>query len=644
LFRTARRRSIPLVLALLVGASLGAAAPARSQTVVGAVDIATQIGISLVSKSWSANVGDYDADGDQDLMIVPHNQMASRLYRNDDGMFTEVFPGLFKKRDRHDCAWGDANVDGRLDLYCTVGTSSGTAANPKELWIQQTAGGFIDRAAAWGVTDDIGRGRTTTFVDVNHDRYPDLFVGNEYPRQDGKPSPNRLFINANGSSFTSAPSYGLDVEVGGMCVQAADFDRDGWEDLLVCGQTALHLYRNNGGTSFTDVAGSWGVGSVVSGLHNALLADLAGDGKLDLVVVTQTSLRVFPQTTSRFGSVSYQLALKAGRWVAAGDFQGDGHQDLYVVQKCRNGINDPDYLLLGDGTGSSFVQVTSLPQASEGCGDVVEPIDRNGDGKDEFVVLNGLGYTAQGPVQVISASAATGTACTISGTSGADHLIGTSGDDVICGLGGNDILEGRGGADLLLGGDGNDTLIGGPGPDRLTGGAGTDLASYAERTNGVSGNDTLIGSAVANRLTGGAGNDTLRGGGAADKLIPGAGDDTVIGDAGRDIVSFLAGPVTVDLATGSASGEGADTISTAEIVQGSPQGDTIIGSDAAETLNGLGGTDRITGGRGADSLLGGGGGDILDGVDGVGGNDTLDGKEGTDSCSADPNDVLISCP
>ncbi len=324
-----------------------------------ATDIAPEAGLSQVSKSWSTNVGDYDADGDPDLMYVLHNEMPSKLYRNDGGVFTEVYGGTFKQQDRHDCAWGDANVDGRLDLYCSLGASSGTGTSLKELWIQQAAGGFINRAAQFGVTDPYGRGRTDTFLDVNHDAYPDLFVGNQYPRQDGIPVPNHLYLNDGGTAFTPAPSYGLDVEVGGLCVQAADVNRDGWEDLLVCGKTKLHLYLNDHGTRFVDVSDAWGLTALVNGLHNARLADLTGDGKLDLALVTKSKLRVLPQGAGAFGPVTFSRTLTAGEWVAAGDFQGDGALDLYVVQTCRNNLNDPDVLLLGDGTGASFSESRS---------------------------------------------------------------------------------------------------------------------------------------------------------------------------------------------------------------------------------------------------------------------------------------------
>src|SRR5215218_3526005 len=66
------------------------------------------------------------------------------------------------------------------------------------------------------------------------------------------------------------------------------------------------------------------------------------------------------------------------------------------------------------------------------------------------------------------------TACTLSGTSGADVLTGTPANDVICGRGGNDTLKGAEGADILYGGLGNDELRGGKGSDSLVGGRGAD--------------------------------------------------------------------------------------------------------------------------------------------------------------------------
>jgi len=91
--------------------------------------------------------------------------------------------------------------------------------------------------------------------------------------------------------------------------------------------------------------------------------------------------------------------------------------------------------------------------------------------------------------------------CTITGTSGDDHLRGTAGRDVICGLGGDDRIDGRGGDDAVFGDAGNDRVDGGDGADTLYGDDGADTLS------GGSGDDVLSGGPGEDHLTGGPGAD-----------------------------------------------------------------------------------------------------------------------------------------
>jgi hypothetical protein len=376
-----------------------------------AVDVAREAGIYRWGHDWDAAVGDADLDGWPDVMITTHGDGSDLLYRNDHGVFSEISQGLFRKKDRHDCDWGDASADGLPDLYCTIGAGQGTSIKRNELWIQIPGGGFTNMAAAYGVEDNFGRGRRTVFIDVNHDPYPDLFVGNRYPRQDSIPSPNRLFINQGGTSFRDATEYGLDLEVGGDCAQAVDYNDDGWQDLLVCGQydastpdpNGLRLYRNNGGGSFTDVTSAVGISGVAT---SAVLVDLDGDGDRDLARIHQKGASVQLQSAGHFGTKIPIALFSRGRWIAAGDADGDGDSDLFLVQRCPKDLspNLPDELLMNDGTGQSYTQAT-IPQTTQGCGDVVAPLDYNQDGKTDFLVLNGGPYTGQmpaGPVQLIT--------------------------------------------------------------------------------------------------------------------------------------------------------------------------------------------------------------------------------------------------
>ena len=169
------------------------------------------------------------------------------------------------------------------------------------------------------------------------------------------------------------------------------------------------------------------------------------------------------------------------------------------------------------------------------------------------------------------------------GTSGDDNpLPGTSGDDVIVGRGGDDVIRGGGGNDLICGSGGADTVRGGDGDDTLSGGA---------------------------------------------------GDDDVLGGAGEDTAVYSQSPtgVNVNLATGQATGEGADQLTGVERVSGSDYGSDILrASDAGSTLDGGFGADVLIGGASADFLLSGSTDAEPDRLEGGGGADTLDFGDPTD--------------
>lgn len=362
-----------------------------------AEDVAAEAGIYEVTPTFSAAVADYDRDRWPDFLLSRHGDGPARLYINDrDGRFTEVGAGTFVQTDRHDCVAGDVDDDRRPDIFCSTGAKNGIGLKQNELWMNGPGLEFVDRAVESGVMDSFGRGRHSAFIDVDRDRFPDLFVGNDAVRLDGLPSPNRLFMNLGGSSFQEAPGLGVDLEIDVRCAQATDVNGDGWQDLLVCSNGGPRVYRNDRGTGFADVTASMRLSRLTDVLR-AALADLNGDGKPDLVAVSATELQVLHQRAGRFRTV-FRRTLAQGVGPAVGDADGDGRLDVYVVQGGRV-VNEPDVMLLNDGRGDSFTEIP-IPQASEGSGDAAYPMDYDRNGLTDFLVLNGSG--GAGPVQLIA--------------------------------------------------------------------------------------------------------------------------------------------------------------------------------------------------------------------------------------------------
>lgn len=271
------------------------------------------------------------------------------------------------------------------------------------------------------------------------------------------------------------------------------------------------------------------------------------------------------------------------------------------------------------------------------------------------------------------------------GTRGNDVIVGRGGHDLvrsgggkdrICGSAGEDVLLSGSGKDLLDGGQGADYLAGGPGRDRILGGPGDFNVLRGNQGNdtlrGGPGLDFLLGEAGNDRLDGAGGifdrasfffsaapvavdlntgiatgegsdtmaniedlegsqhSDTLIGNAAENFFFPLGGDDAVTGGDGFDLVSFFGAPapVNVNLTTGTATGDGTDTLVTIEDLAGTEHlaGDDLTGDANQNLLFGIEGDDRLFGMDGDDFLDGGSETDSLDGGNHVMGDQCVNGE------------------
>jgi len=290
--------------------------------------------------------------------------------------------------------------------------------------------------------------------------------------------------------------------------------------------------------------------------------------------------------------------------------------------------------LLGGGGGDALEGDEGNDKVGGGAG-----FDFLGGGPGGDTVNGGTGigdlayyFAAPGPVTVdLSAGTATGDGSDT--LTGVEDIAGSKFDDVITGNAASNFLYGEDGNDTLSGGDGDDGLWGRGGDDALDGGSGEDFVSFvfsqfgvtANLTTGTAtgeGSDTL---ANIEDIVGTKHDDTLTGDAGPNVFLPLVGNDTIDGSTGTDMVSYEVSPsaVTANLTTGTATGEGTDTLTGIENLNGSRLNDALTGDAGPNVLHGLAGDDTISGSDGDDTLIG------------DEGTDTLDGGNGTDTCDGE---------
>lgn len=247
----------------------------------------------------------------------------------------------------HGAAWGDADGDGRLDLY--VATFADKPNGRRNMLFRRRDGGFtVDDQP---VLSPAMRGNTPLFADLDNDGDLDLYVAS-MPKPAAGVVGCRLFRNEGGGKFVdvSRTCGACPEEFGGRGCAVLDVDGDALLDLLV-GEDPLvgyngsqtrssRLFRNRGDLTFTDVSREAGLPESVPGLGTCV-ADWNGDGLPDFFLAAQEGgCRMFlNQGGGRFresvelrDTFAWPTArgdnMVAG--AAAGDVDLDGRLDLVV--------------------------------------------------------------------------------------------------------------------------------------------------------------------------------------------------------------------------------------------------------------------------------------------------------------------------
>jgi len=347
------------------------------------------------SQDWSmgVSVADYDNDGDRDVLLLNHGP--NRLLENrGDGSFLDVSKdsGLNDSERSSGASWADLDGDGHLDLLVAnlqntvvLGGHTVYPSGSSKLYRNLGDGKFEDLSDEVG-TEGFRQGSSyiAPMIDFDGDGLPDLLITQEFGKVGER---NRIYQNLGRTEEGRWLGWrdrneGSNIEYPYSVMGAAlmDLNKDMLPELFLTNLISEPPERevflmNLGDFQFEDATDEYGLNGMVADVEQefyrsaswaAVALDYDNDGDDDLYTAygnlneddympfscrslhglcpNQPNLLQRNDGDSSFASLAGTFSEDHGqsRGVAAGDVDGDGCLDLYVVN-----VSSPSRLLLG---------------------------------------------------------------------------------------------------------------------------------------------------------------------------------------------------------------------------------------------------------------------------------------------------------
>ena len=271
----------------------------------------------------NASIGDVNGDGRLDIVLIEgrHWPGMSRVFLGDGhGHFPTAYDLTDTRYRSYSGNLVDIDGDGSLDVVL-----SNDAPDPKVIFLNDGKGHF-HRASTFGLP--AWETRNVAVADLNGDGRPDIVVAN---RSDS--ATQYVCLNQGNGRF-DAPCTAF-AHYSATTITPADVNGDGRIDLVVPNRDGgqSYVYLNDGSGSFPE-SRRIPFGPANATIRMAAVADLDGDGRLDIVTIDDERRAVEIYYGMRGGGFAPAVALDAGKAIpyalTVADLNKDGHADILV--------------------------------------------------------------------------------------------------------------------------------------------------------------------------------------------------------------------------------------------------------------------------------------------------------------------------